>query len=211
MRMKRRTILLVAVAGSLMLALGLGADAPLHSSLEEVAAGSALPTSRQVSVAMLHFSLEEMVQRADMVFRGTVIDLSPGTVVGGGGELPAVTYWFRVDQAFKGSFQDKGDVQFVEVQMLGDLKGEVSSGDVQRLTALPSPPQLRVGSDYLLLLTPTSAIGLSAPVGLGQGSFEILMLDKQEWAVNEYHNAGLFDGPVPYDALAGQIEQLVGQ
>ena len=47
---------------------------------------------------MLKLNLEEMTERADRIFRGTVVDIEVGTVQAGGGELPTVTYRFRVDE-----------------------------------------------------------------------------------------------------------------
>ena len=157
------------------------------------------------------FNLNEMTARAGHIFRGTVIDFSPQTVSVGGADLPAVTYQIRVDRAFKGSFVSKGDVSYIEITMLGSVKATAVQHSLQHLAALPTPPQLRVGGDYLLLTTPASDVGLTTTVGLGQGSFELFSMDKQLWAENEYHNAGLADGPILYSDLAAQIEQQVGE
>ena len=209
--MKIRRILLVAVASTLLLALSLGAVMALRPSAQGPALGAISVRSESGTASLLHFSLAEMTQRADKIFRGTVVDVEPGTVPAGGGELPIVIYRLRVDQAFKGAFDSKGDVQFVEIRMVGDLKGTPSRDGLKKLSAIPQPPHLLMGRDYLLLTTPPSAIGLSTTVGLGQGSFEIFALDKVDWAVNEFNNAGLYDGPVPYEKLASQIQELVSQ
>lgn len=163
--------------------------------------------NRQPHTASLrHFSLADMVTNADRIFRGTVISFDPATVTAGGGELPAVTYRIRVENTFKGNFSVKGDVTYAEITMLGNIKEVPAQGSLQRLPVLPTPPRLNVGSDYLLFLTAESSIGLTAPVGLGQGTFSIYLQDKEEWARNEFNNAGLFDGPVSYDQLAAQIQ-----
>jgi len=152
-----------------------------------------------------------MVDRAGKIFRGTVVDFQPGTTTAGGGSLSTVTYTFRVEHSFKGSFSEKDGVTYAEVTFLGSVKNAPQKGQYRKLSALPDPPKLSVGGDYLLILTPESRIGLSTTVGLGQGSFEIFEADKQEWAKNEFNNAGLFDGPVRYSDLASRIETIGGQ
>lgn len=159
------------------------------------------------TASLQRFTLPEMVNKSDRIFRGTVIDFEPGTVDAGGGTLPTVTYRMRVEESFKGSFAEKDGVRYAEITMLGNVKEAGAQGDLQKMSVLPTPPQLSVGSDYLLMMTPESSIGLSAPIGLGQGSFKIYSQDKEEWAKNEFNNAGLFDGAVTYDSLAEQIQQ----
>ncbi len=180
------------------------------SAGSQAATAEARPAGGVVA-SLQHFTLGEMVANADKIFRGTVIDFTPTTVAAGGAELPAVTYRLRVEQSFKGEFPTKDDVQYLDITMVGSIKGTAVQGSLQQLSNLPTPPRLIVGSDYLLLTTAESAIGLSTTVGLGQGSFEIYTLDKQEWAKNEFNNAGLFDGPVAYDELAAQIQQQLGE
>jgi len=154
--------------------------------------------------------LAEMVDRAGKIFRGTLVDFQPTTVEAGGGSLPAVEYTFRVEQSFKGSFQVKDGVTYSVVRMLGNVKQAPDSGTYKRLSPLPELPSLRVGSDYLLMLTPESSVGLTAPVGLGQGTFTVYEMNKQVWANNELDNAGLFDGPVEYSKLATMIRRAGG-
>jgi hypothetical protein len=163
------------------------------------------------SASLLHLSLGEMVGRADKVLRGTVIDMQQGTVSAGGGAIPVIVCQIRVDEAYKGSFVSKGGVEYLEMRMVGQLKREPQRGNPARHQVLPDPIDLQVGSEYLLLTTPPSAIGLSTAVGLGQGSFRIFERDKVEWAANEFGNAGLFEGPVAYAELAELIRQHVAR
>lgn len=203
---RKYLIISLAVACLFALAVTVGAAAGLRSSPGEALA---VTTSNGANASLQQFSLAEMAERADKIFRGTVVDVSPGTLTAGGGELPIVIYLLRVDEAFKGEFDSKGDVSFVEFRVVGYLKDAAASSDLRQFQVFPDPPQLRVGHDYLLFTTPPSAIGLSTAVGLGQGSFEIFSLNKQEWAKNEFNNAGLYDGAVPYSELTGHIEALV--
>ncbi|MGB7070608.1 MAG: hypothetical protein WBD22_14030 [Pyrinomonadaceae bacterium] len=165
------------------------------------------PPAAQSTASLQRFSLSEMIDRSGRIFRGTVLDFEAGTVRAGGGELPTVTYRFSVDEAFKGEFSDKEGTKYTEITMLGNLKDAPNASGPKKLSALPKLPALEVGSDYLMLMTPQSDIGLSAPVGLGQGAFVVYLQDKQEMARNEFNNAGLFDGAVKYSELAAQIRQ----
>lgn len=173
------------------------------------------------AATVIQMNLAEMVDRADRIYRGTVLDVREGTVSVGGGELPTVTYRIRVDEAFKGTYQEVKGVQIAELKMVGKLKS--SGGATGRFSVLDDLPKLEVGRDYLLLTTPRSAIGLSTMVGLGQGRFELQGKPGQEVAVNANKNLGLFrdmgvgftastnlpEGPVPYEDLAGLIRGLV--
>ena len=160
---------------------------------------------------ILRMDLAQMVDRAGNVFRGTVLDVRGGTIDAGGATLPTTTYVLRVEEAFKGSFDKEGAT--VEVTMLGSLKqGTVRVGTFEKFSFLPKIPELSIGSDYLLLVTPASPIGLSTAVGLEQGAFSIFVADRQELAVNGLDNSNLGEsGPVPYSELAAKIRALLGQ
>ena len=68
--------------------------------------------------------------------------------------------------------------------MIGKLKTAETSATVRQLSVLPELPRLQVGSDYLLITTPPSTIGLSITVGLGQGLFQLSGKPGQELAIN---------------------------
>jgi hypothetical protein len=171
------------------------------------------------SATVRQMNLEEMVGRAGMIFRGTIVDVRPGTVQIGGGELPTVIYTVRVDEPFKGTFDEAKGVAVAEIQMVGELKPLVA-GNVRRLSILPELPSFQIGHDYLILTTPPSSYGLSTTVGLGQGAFQLTGKSGSEVAANEFNNVGLWNGmnvsvqgggAVPYADLAAQIRQLLGQ
>lgn len=162
---------------------------------------------------VLKMDLADLSERADRIFRGTVLSVEPGAVMAGGAELPTVTYRLRVDEAFKGDYSDTKGV--AEITMLGTIKQQESSGSTLRFSRLPELPVLIRGGEYVVFTTAASPIGLSTTVGLGQGSFKIYFsADRQEMAVNEIDNVGLsetINGPVPYATLADAIRQQVGQ
>ena len=161
------------------------------------------PAANQASLERL--TLGEMVDRAGRIFRGTVISAEPGSLEVGGASLPTMVYKFRVDRVFKGNFETKDGIAFADVTMLGSPKTANRSGNLVKLNSIPAPSLMKVGSDHLILLTPESSVGLTVPVGLGQGNFELFEQDKLEFAKNEFNNAGLFDGPVQYSRLADEI------
>ena len=174
------------------------------------------------AATVVQLNLQQMVDRADKIFRGTVLDAREGKVTAGGGELPVITYRIRVEESFKGSYTTVKGMQIAEIKMVGKLKPSDAS-PVRSLSPLADLPRLEVGKEYLLLTTPSSAIGLSTTVGLGQGRFSLQGKPGQEVAVNDNHNFGLFkgmppspttsfppEGPVPYQDLAGLIQELVG-
>ncbi len=171
------------------------------------------------ATTVLQMNLGELVQRADTIFRGTVLDVSEGIVHAGGADLPTVTYRLRVDESFRGEFTTVKGVELAEITMLGTFKRAPAPGSALRnLTAVPGLPRLERGHDYLLLVTRPSQVGLSVPVGLGQGAFRIATDLKQETATNDANNVGLFrgmagpttaPGPIPYDELAARIRALV--
>jgi hypothetical protein len=167
------------------------------------------------ATTMLQMDLEQLTDRAGRIFRGTVIDVEQGVVEAGGSELPAVTYRLRVDELFKGEADVvKGDDAMIEIRMIGTIKAAKPEGEYARLNAFRDVPNLSKGSDYLLFMTPQSAIGLSVSVGLGQGAFRVFPIDKQDYAVNEFNNGGLgldSAGPVAYTDLSARITALLGQ
>jgi hypothetical protein len=179
-------------------------------------AGMLLILSAQApATTLLQMDLGQLTARAGLIFRGTVVDVEQGTVAAGGGELPAVTYRLVVEELYKGEpTQAKGDEAVVELRMVGSIKEATAENGNVRLNAFRDVPKLEMGSDYLLFTTPASEVGLSVPVGLGQGAFRIVLMDRQDYAVNEFNNVGLgLDGagPVPYSELSAKIHALLGR
>ena len=149
-------------------------------------------TAPQASTVM-QLNLDEMVRRADRIYRGTVLSVGAESVAAGGGQLPVTVYRLRVDEAFRGDFPEMKGVRIAEIRTLGKAAA-VRVGTVKSAVVLPRMPELEVGRSYLVLGTRPSAIGLSTTVGLGQGLFQISSVGKDEAAVNDVNNAGLFRG-----------------
>lgn len=188
-----------------------------------IVALAALCAYPAAAATVRQMNLEQMVDNAGRIFRGTLLDVREGTVQAGGGELPTTIYVFRVDEALKGTFQEVKGEQIAEIQMVGSKIDAKQVGAMRRLPILPDHPKLEKGQDYLLLTTAPSAVGLSTTVGLGQGAFTLIGKGGSAVAVNENHNAGLFagmnngfaatpqEGPVAYSTLATLIRDIVGE
>ena len=174
-----------------------------------------VPFTQAGATMLMHFDLAALTDRADRIFRGTVIDVEQSSIEAGGGELPMVIYRLRVEESLKGDADVvKGDEAYVEIRMVGSIKDEKPQGDVVRFDMFRDVPRLTMGHDYLLFTTKPSAIGLSTAVGLGQGAFAVYSQNKKDWAVNEFDNAGLGmggSGAVAYADLVAAIKAEMGE
>ncbi len=143
-----------------------------------------LSLSLSISVAstVRPVNLEQMSDRAATIFSGRCIDVSYGRHPTLGIEVTLAT--FEVDRAIKGEVGDT-----VTVTLFG---GKATGGNA---TTVIGRPSFAVGEELVLFLYGESSVGLSSPVGLGQGKFNVFT-DKQgnKIAVNEFGNKNLFQG-----------------
>jgi hypothetical protein len=166
-----------------------------------VIAGLCLAVTGLNAATVMQMNLAELVQRADRIYRGTVVSATSGTAAVGGGQLPIITYRFQVDEVLRGDVETMKGVRLTELKMLGKV-ASVRRGALRSASPLPEMPQLTVGETYLVLTTRPSAIGLSTTVGLGQGLFRIAGVGKDEVAINQLNNSGLFRDMAPPAAPA---------
>jgi hypothetical protein len=169
-------------------------------------------------MAVRHMNLQQMCDAAGRIFRGTVLGVKDGVVNVGGGQMATVVYHLRVDEAFKGTFDNyKGDA-IATIQTIRAPKTR-QIGPVRRLSSFDDLPKFEAGHDYLILATNASGAGLSTTVGLSQGAFKVGGKAGQEIAVNGNNNVGLYagmnvpavQGPVAYSTLRSQIRNIVGR
>jgi hypothetical protein len=174
----------------------------------------AVATTPLLAATLAQMNLGDLCERADRIYRGTVVLTETGFVKAGGGEIPTITYTIRVDQAFKGEFDTVKGQQMVTWTTLGKIPPR-EVGGMTKFSVLPEVPTLSIGKSYLLFTTPASGGNLSSPVGLGQGKFDIKAKDGMEMAVNQFQNIGLFrdmdvtgvarEGAVRYDRLVDVV------
>ena len=93
--------------------------------------------------------LAEIAQKSGQIFHGECVAKVAQNVAG----RPRFVYEFSVSTAIKGVLGER--VTFAVSALFSDV------------------PQYKVGQEYLLLLYPPSARGLTSPVGLDQGTFTV--------------------------------------
>jgi hypothetical protein len=133
-------------------------------------------------------NLEKMTQRATTIFAGvcTGVETQHDATLG----RPVARVSFRVDQVVKGAA-----AATLTIRLLGNAAGV---------------PRFREGEETVLFLYGESALGLTSPVGLGQGKFRVVE-DKsgRKIAINEFGNDGLLDGLS--QAARSTLERLDGR
>jgi hypothetical protein len=178
----------------------------LISTLVSLALSCALVTVEASQVRSI--DLEQMTQRAARIFSGRCVATEVVFDATVGGRVTVAT--FSVDRGVKGTPE-----RTVTVRMLGASTGDRREGDTAGV------PAFRVGEEVVLFLYGESALGLTAPVGLGQGRFEIVT-DKQgrKLALNDLANKNLvgagraghtarFAEALDPASLLDRVEQLV--
>jgi hypothetical protein len=146
-------------------------------------AGLLVATSLLQASQVRPVNLEEMTERAATIFAGRCIESSASVDPDLGRVVTLAT--FEVDRAVKGELGDT-----VTVKLLG---GGPEGGGAE--TSIAGLPGFRPGEEVVLFLYGESRLGLSSPVGLGQGKFTVFE-DKQggRIAVNAFGNAHLTRG-----------------
>ena len=146
-----------------------------------LAAAAGAARASQVAVV----NLATMTRQADRVFRGVCVSARSGLDARG---LPVSEYLFRNFETLAGTAPTT-----VTVRQYGLLREDRTTLCPGYLPRIEGMPEYRVGSEYLLFLNPTSALGLTSPIGLEQGRFHVLR-DRQGrmLAVNGAGNANLF-------------------
>ena len=139
----------------------------------------AVPLASASQVRSLN--LEEITQRAARVFSGRCLETHDELDARLGLKVSVAT--FRVDQGVKGI--DGGSTVTVRM-LLGETSSPVAT------------PRFRKDEDVILFLYGESALGLTSPVGMGQGRFQLIS-DKlgHRLAINSFGNANLFRGLSP--------------
>jgi hypothetical protein len=137
-------------------------------------------------------NLEEMTERAATIFSGRCIESSAAVDPDLGRVVTLAT--FEVDRAVKGEVGAT-----VTIKLLGGSPEGAAAGN-----SIAGLPRFRPGEEVVLFLYGESRLGLSSPVGLGQGKFTVFE-DKQggKVAVNAFGNANLTRG------LSQEAQQLL--
>lgn len=168
-------------------------------------------------------NLEQLADRADRIFSGRVMAVQVGVDTDLGQVVTTTT--FRIDRGLKGDLPGR-----ITIRTLG---GQVSGHPRARGNrAVRGMPQFRPGEEVVLFLYGDSQVGLTSPVGFGQGLFSIVEDGKSgSLAINGYGNRDLLRGlsrdatdrignrvtawpgrgPVPTAELLDTIEVILGE
>ena len=57
-----------------------------------------------LATTLLQLNLIEMSERADKIFRGKTMEITPSSTEIGGSEIPILIYKIEVEEAFQGNF-----------------------------------------------------------------------------------------------------------
>ena len=123
--------------------------------------------------------------------------------------VPYIEYTFKVFDAPKGldeaglvPGEAKQALASLTVRHACDRPARLLADDLEAAPLRLGVPEYAVGDEVVLFLTPPSSLGLSAPVGLGQGVFRVVRDGNVARVRAEVRTGRLFAG-VPDDAFAG--------
>jgi hypothetical protein len=117
-------------------------------------------------------SLQELVDRADRIFVGTVAAVSESRDEQG---RWATFVTFTVSQSLKGNVPRE-----LKIKQFG-RKTPAEDGSILRIPGLPT---YEVGEEAVLFLDKDSRWGFTSPVGLGQGKFKVIHQASKAYVVN---------------------------
>ena len=180
---------------------------------------SLLPFVTRPAAAMtiLPLDLPALTHQAARIFVGRVERIEAGRDANG---LPVTWTTFAVEQTVKGPAG-----AHVTLKQLGASLGTADA----RVLPHPGLPRYRPGESVVLFVHPESALGLTSPVGLGQGCFRIRDDHGANVAENDVGNRNLASpgaaartlaapvapdataAPLPLDTLLGRVRALVDE
>ena len=135
-------------------------------------------------------NLLELANRAEKIFTAKILSIQFSTIKGPSGKLiPCTVYRAKVEHVLKGNEHEE-----ITFRFLGSSQMKVQ-GNYGFKLQISGIPIYRLNEEILLFLSKESAIGLSAPIGLYQGSFKVYKsITGKQMVVNGNNNAGLFKG-----------------
>ncbi len=145
-------------------------------------------------------------------------------VVGGNG-LAYTEYVFDVTAVIKGNVDDPLIVRQVNLGREPPDGGEVTPQPVPR-NPLPLP-EYQLGQEVVLFLTEESTLGLTSPLGMQQGVFDVQTLRGKKFVSSRFSNITLLrgisadsrfppkgaetlTGPFQYDSFVSLVKELSG-
>jgi len=143
------------------------------------------------ATTMLHHPLTELLAEAERIFVGVCVEVRDESLPqAGGGVIPYTEYTFEVREVVKGTLGPRLTVRQYGVRQ----PRPTPDGKLAVVSRVPAMPVYSLGEETLLFLVGDSTLGLTSPVGLGQGAFRIATQRGRRNAVNGFNNVGLFRG-----------------
>ena len=152
------------------------------------------PISMNVpATTVLPLSLEQLTDRAELVFYGSVVE---NTVIrdGDNGRIATLTR-FQIHDLIKGQAADSHTIK--------QIGGEIAGGRSLRIHGVP---RYEVGQSYVIFLPRASSLGFSSPVGLHQGNFTVVETDGVKSVSNGARLTGYTGGNAARAPLAVQAD-----
>ncbi len=129
------------------------------------------------------YNLEEMVTASENIFVGQLVNSREDYIYAAGGEIPITIYTFKVDEALKGAIGIT-----LTIRQVGHRSNPSSLFG-------HSTPLYKKGEVLMIFFAGESEIGLTSPVGMGQGVFRVKTDRGAKVSVtNERKNLGLLEG-----------------
>ena len=120
-----------------------------------------------LATRVIPLNLTDLSKEAERIFEGECIALERTTVMDREGkvEIPAVRYTFKVLDAIKGVAG--------ETLIISQLGQSWKKDQFQVNADLMSVPRYEVGKTYILFMNKNFGTGLTTPIGLDQGVFDV--------------------------------------
>ena len=127
------------------------------------------------ATTLLHRNAEELTSLANKIFMGICTSVKEKAIdISGESHMVCTEYTFNILNGIKGVGSNT-----IKLRQLGKANG---------VGSIIGMPNYEKGRKYILFLRNESRYGLASPIGLGQGTFQIINKD----AVNSFGNKGLF-------------------
>ncbi|MBI1910297.1 MAG: hypothetical protein HYS22_09030 [Deltaproteobacteria bacterium] len=140
--------------------------------------------SSALALTVLSQNLEQLSKDADQIIAGQVIEAKEGFDPEG---RPIVTVTLQVEEAYKGEVGRR-----FSFKQLRAPKPEEGMGESLLSGSLP---EYKKGEELVLFLSRPGSLGLTAPIGIMQGKFNVVTDDSgKKQVANLFNNKGLFSG-----------------
>lgn len=160
------------------------------------------PVSDLSAYRTILMNLEDLATRAPRIVAGLCTSRNKGKVVVGtnGGNLAYTEYTFRVTDVIKGKVGDPLIIRQVNLgrKPMSEAQGSEETTALQPVPRNPLPlPDYQPGQEVFLFLTEDSKLGLTSPLGIQQGVFDIETARGEKLVSSRVSNTTLLRGISP--------------